>query len=94
MATTVEISTVNSLVAAGVDYISAGDYDQAIVELTKAEAILAVIPDTESDNSQLEFDRESLPKTIANVRQLGNKSAGSSTGGLRRTSITYARVTD
>lgn len=84
---------IETRMTAAVTALDASDYATAIVNATAAQALLAIIPDSEKRShagGSMTFDREGIERFIAQVRKLQrDATADNGTGGIESVPIVF-----
>lgn len=80
------LDKVTDKVLAAIDASEANDYESALALMEQASMALSVIPNGTLEDADVEWDRESIDRTIANLRRkIGRK------GGVVTQAVRYER---
>lgn len=85
---------IETLIDAANSAADGSDYTTAVNKLRQAKALISALPDSIKDGTEIRYDRGALDALIAEYQRANATSASQDSGGVRRTKITWARVTD
>lgn len=82
-------AAINAKITEAVTAYESGDLDTALTKLESAEMLMAALPDSTKDNTELKWDRESLNRLKSDIRRRQNAALG-----FRRQSMRFVRETE
>lgn len=80
---------INTKVAEAITASEAGDFDTALVKLRSAKMLLASLPNSKTEETELEWDRLALDSLIADF-----KREATAAHGIAVTKYSYERIPD